>query len=33
VKEANIDGARNWRADFDLSSENADVDHDDFGRA
>jgi len=33
VKEADIDGARNWRADLDLSSEGADVDHDDSGRA
>jgi hypothetical protein len=29
VKEADIDGARNWRAYLDLSSEGADVDHDD----
>jgi hypothetical protein len=33
VKEADIDGARNWRADLDLSSEGADVDHDHYGRA
>jgi hypothetical protein len=32
VKEADIDGARNWRADLDLSSEGAGVDHDDPNR-
>jgi hypothetical protein len=33
VKEADIDGVCNWRADLDPSSEGADVDRDDPGRA
>jgi hypothetical protein len=32
VTEADIDGARSWRADLDLSSEGAGVDHDDADR-